>query len=198
MKNSKNPQFPFWTLTVENALSKKKSSLKGLSTKKALTRIEEFGPNSIKTPKEHSSIKLFLNQFKNPITLILIFAASISLFLQDSTNAIIILIIILFSTILGFWQEKTAGDAVSKLLNLIHITSTVLRDGKKSEISLEEIVPGDIIFLNAGDVIPADCLLIKEDELFIDEAAFTGETFPVEKEVSVLSENTPLKKRKNA
>lgn len=198
MDNSKKPKIPFWSLKVEDALIENKSSLSGLSANEALKRKRKFKPDLFETKKEESRIKLFLNQFKNPITLILLFAATLSFFLQESTNAVIILIIILFSTILGFWQEKTAGDAVSKLLNLIQITGTVLRDGKKLEISIEQIVPGDIIFLTAGDIIPADCLLIQEDELFIDEAAFTGETFPVEKDTGVLPHDTPLKKRKNS
>ncbi|MCD8178126.1 MAG: HAD-IC family P-type ATPase [Tannerellaceae bacterium] len=110
----------------------------------------------------------------------------------------IILVIILFSTLLGFWQERTAGNAVARLLELIHITCTVIRDKEKKEIPIEEVVPGDIINLSAGDVIPADSLIISEDELFIDEASFTGETFPVEKQAGVLPEQTPLGKRTNS
>ncbi|WP_282956055.1 HAD-IC family P-type ATPase [Methanobrevibacter arboriphilus] len=104
----------------------------------------------------------------------------------------------LFSTILGFWQEKSAGDAVNELLNLIKVKTTVLRDGKKEEIFVEEVVMGDIVFLSAGDIIPADGLIIEEDELFVDEATFTGETFPVEKKICVLDKDTPLNKRINS
>jgi P-type Mg2+ transporter len=192
-------KIPFWTLKVEDALNKNKSSLSGLSSKEALFRIDEFGINTLNTEKiSTSNFKLFLNQFKNPITLILLFAASLSFFLQDTTNSLIIIVIILFSTILGFWQEKSAGDAVNKLLNLVKVTTTVLRDGTKKEIPVEEVVPGDIIFLSAGNIIPADGLIIEEDELFVDEATFTGETFPVEKNVGVFEENIPLNKRKNS
>ncbi len=193
---SKTP--PFWALSVEDAIRIQQSKLTGLATEDVEEKKQQYGLNSIKTSKKQSPIGLFLSQFKSPITLILLFAAILSFFLQDSTNAIIIVIIILFSTLLGFWQEKSAGNAVAQLLNLIRVRATVLRDRQKSELLVEDIVPGDIIFLSAGDVIPADCLLIKEDELFIDEAAFTGETFPVEKEVAVLPDKTPLSKRTNS
>ncbi|WP_054835396.1 HAD-IC family P-type ATPase [Methanobrevibacter arboriphilus] len=93
---------------------------------------------------------------------------------------------------------KSAGDAVNELLNLIKVKTTVLRDEKKEEIFVEEVVMGDIVFLSAGDIIPADGLIIEEDELFIDEATFTGETFPVEKKIGVLDKDTPLNKRINS
>ncbi|KZX15026.1 magnesium-transporting ATPase, P-type 1 [Methanobrevibacter cuticularis] len=198
MDDEKNPKFPFWTLEWKDALKENNSSLKGLTSEQVSQKREKFGLNSLKESKHQSKLFLYLNQFKNPITLILLFAAILSYFLQDSSNAIIIIAIILFSTFLGFWQEKSAGDAVLKLLNLIQITATVLRDSKKIELPVEEIVPGDIIFLSAGNIIPADCLLVKENELFIDESTFTGETFPVEKRVTVMSKDTPLSKRKNS
>ncbi len=189
---------PFWSLSTEDALKLQNSRLTGLTSEEVSEKQQKYGINSLKTVKKQSSVGLFLNQFKSPVTLILLLAALLSFFLQDPVDALIIVIIVLFSTLLGFWQEKTAGNAVSQLLNLIRVRATVLRDGQKSELPIEEIVPGDIIFLSAGDVIPADCLLIKEDELFVDEAAFTGETFPVEKDVTVLPDKTPLSKRTNS
>ncbi len=189
----------FWTLNTEEALKKVKSTTNGISSKESLHRFDKFGPNTLENVKKaQSDLLLFLSQFKNPITLILLFAASLSFFLQDTTNSIIILLIILFSTILGFWQEKSAGDAVNELLNLIKVKTTVFRDGKKHEIFVEEVVIGDIVYLSAGDIIPADGLIIDEDELFVDEATFTGETFPVEKKTGVLNEKTPLNKRFNS
>lgn len=198
MSDSKT-SYPFWSLDINDALKETNSSLSGLSSEERLKRFDKFGPNTIEAEKKtQSNIILFLTQFRNPITLILLFAASISFFLQDPTNSIIILIIILFSTILGFWQEKTAGEAVNDLLNLIQVTATVLRDGKRQKMAVENVVPGDIVFLSAGDVIPADGLIIEEDELFVDEAAFTGETFPVEKNIGVLDKNASVNKRKNS
>lgn len=198
MSNSKL-SYPFWSLKVVDALKKTNSSLSGLNSNEVLEKIDQFGLNTIGTGKKtQSDFVLFLTQFKNPITLILLFAAILSFFLGDTTNSIIIIVIILFSTILGFWQEKTAGDAVNELLNLIKVRTEVLRDGKKQGIAVENVVPGDIVFLSAGDIIPADGLIIEEDELFVDEAAFTGETFPVEKKACILDKNTSLNKRKNS
>ncbi|WP_054835397.1 cation-transporting P-type ATPase [Methanobrevibacter arboriphilus] len=110
MSNSKS-KIPFWTFDRKNALNQVKSSFSGLSSQESSYRLDKFGPpNTLKNDKKtQSDFLLFINQFKNPITLILLFAASLSFFLQDTTNSIIILLIILFSTILGFWQENPQG-----------------------------------------------------------------------------------------
>lgn len=191
-------QAPFWNYSKEDALVKASSSENGLTTSTANLAREKVGPNEIKTTGNKSKILQFIAQFKSPITLILIAAAILSFFLGDKTDAIIILIIIAFSTVLGFWQESSAGDAIAKLLSIIQIKTAVIRDGQTSEIPVSEVVPGDIVTLSAGDIVPADCLLLEEDELFIDEAAFTGETFPVEKDVAVLPVDTVLSKRSNS
>ena len=99
---------------------------------------------------------------------------------------------------LGFWQEKGAADAFEKLLAAVQIKAAVLRDGEEKEIPLEDIVPGDIIILNAGDIIPADCLILESKDLFVSEATLTGETYPVEKVACVLNAETPLAKRTNS
>ena len=144
------------------------------------------------------TLTLLLSQFKSPIILILLFAVGLSFFLRDFTNAIIILAIVLMSGLLGFWQEHGAADAVEKLLAIIQIKATLLRDGKAEEVDIDEIVPGDIVILNAGDVIPGDSLLLESNNLFVNEAALTGETFPVEKTAGVLPPDTPLSKRTNS
>src|SRR5208283_429789 len=134
----------------------------------------------LKPKKRTDTLTLLLSQFRSPITLILIFASGLSFFLGDVTDTVIILIIILISSMLGFWQEKGAADAFEKLLAAVQIKAAVLRDGEEKEIPLEEIVPGDIIILNAGDIIPADCLILESKDLFVSEATLTGETYPVE------------------
>ena len=101
------------------------------------------------------------------------------------------------SSLLGFWQERGAANALEKLLAVVQIKAAVRRDGLQVEIPLEEIVPGDIVILAAGDVIPGDCLLLSSNELFVDEATLTGETFPAEKSVTVLPADTPLNQRVN-
>ena len=111
----------------------------------------------------------------------------LSFFLHDPVDALIILTIVLVSGLLGFWQEHSATNAVEKLLAIVQIKATVLRDGGPKEIPVEEIVPGDIVILNAGDIVPGDCLVQESKDLFVDEATLTGETFPVEKAVAVLA-----------
>ena len=124
-------------------------------------------------------------------------AAILSYFLADRADAIIICFIVVISSLLGFWQERGAANALAKLLAVVQIKATVWRNGQQAEIPVEQVVPGDIVILAAGDVIPGDCLLLESNELFVDEAALTGETFPAEKSVTVLPADTPLNQRVN-
>ncbi len=194
-----NNQFQnFWSLSADDALKQLSCSKNGLTDKEASSRLKTYGPNTIKTTSNASAVLLFLSQFKSPITLLLIAAALLSAGLGDVPDTVIILTIVLISSFLGFWQEKGAADAVKELLKLVQLHCTVLRAGQKKELPVEAVVPGDIVFLNAGDLIPGDSLLLDSQELFVDEAAFTGETYPVEKICGVLPGDTPLAKRTNA
>ncbi len=187
----------FWHFSKEEAITQLATAKTGLSEEDASKRIKEFGPNTIKSNANASVIILFLSQFKSPVTLLLIIAALLSAGLGDVADTSIILAIVLISSFLGFWQERGAANAVRELLKLVQLHCDVLRDGKKKEITVEEVVPGDVILLSAGDIIPGDSLIIESQELFTDEAAFTGETYPVEKNAGVLPANTPLAKRSN-
>lgn len=198
MKTIRRTPIPFWSVPIAEIYSTLNASAKGLSKADVEKRQRSEGLNSIPKEKDKTGLILFLSQFKSPITMLLLLAAILSFFLGGKTDAIIIIIIVLFSTALGYWQERTAGNAVTKLLSLIQTKTAVVRNGQETEVLSEAIVSGDLILLSAGDIVPADCLLLDEDELFVDEAAFTGETFPVEKEVGVLSEDTVLAKRTNS
>ncbi|MDE1818733.1 MAG: magnesium-translocating P-type ATPase [Thaumarchaeota archaeon] len=172
-----------------------KTSPDGLTNKEASMRLEKFGPNVLKKQKKLDVFTLFLSQFKSPIIIILLVAAALSLFLQDSTNSVIIFVIILISSMLGFFQEHRATNAVKKLLEMVRITSTVIRDKTSKKIPSEEIVPGDIVILSAGDKIPSDCVILESRDLFVNESVLTGETFPVEKNVSTISDDILATKR---
>ena len=187
----------FWNLTPDKAVLEVSSDLQGLSERSAQDRLKQNGPNSLKGSSKTSAVMLFLLQFKSPITSLLIAAAMLSLALKDNTDAIIILIIVLVSGLLGWWQEKGAANALDQLMKMVQINCRVLRDGKEKEIHVEEVVTGDLVLLTAGDLIPGDSLLLESKELFVDEAVFTGETYPVEKTVTVLPAETPLAKRIN-
>ena len=188
----------FWSISATELLSKLQVTAKGITTEEAKTRLISYGTNSIKPQKNSGTFILLIGQFKSPIILILLAATILSLFLRNFVDASIILSIVIISGLLGFWQEFSASNAVAKLLALVQIKAAVLRDGKEMEIPVEEIVPGDIVILNAGDTIPGDCLLIEEKDIFVDEAMLTGETFPVEKNVGVLPSETALAQRSNS
>jgi len=198
LENTTDQFQSFWNLSTDDALKQLSCSANGLTDGEAVKRLNEYGPNTIKTSSNASALLLFLSQFKSPVTLLLIIAALLSAGLGDVPDTVIILTIVLISSFLGFWQEKGAADAVKELLKLVQLHCTVLRAQQKKELPVEAVVPGDIIFLNAGDLVPGDSLILDSQELFIDEAAFTGETYPVEKTCGVLSADTPLAKRTNA
>ncbi len=113
-------------------------------------------------------------------------------------NAAIILTIILISSLLGFWQERGAANAVEKLLTIVQTKASVFRDGTQKEIPVEEIVPGDVIHLNAGDLVPGDSIIIESNDLFVNESSLTGETFPAEKTVGILPQETTISQRTNS
>jgi P-type Mg2+ transporter len=187
----------FWSLSPQDALARLGTAPQGLSTASARERLQTYGPNLLKPQKQATTLGLFLAQFKTPIILILIFAAILSYFLGDAPTAIIILVIVFISGVLGFWQERGAADAIQKLLAVVEIKASVVRDGTDQEIPIAEVVPGDLVVLRAGDIVPGDCRLVEIKDLFLDEAALTGETFPVEKSQATLSPETPLAQRVN-
>ena len=188
----------FWSIPQEDTLKNFEASKDGLTGNEAKKRLSTYGPNSIKAKKNNSTLNLLISQFKSPIIIILFVAIGLSIFLHDTIDAIIILIIVLISGLLGFWQEYGANNAVAKLLEVVKIKANVLRDGKLLNISVEDVVPGDVVILKAGAVIPADSLILESDSLNIDEATLTGETYPVEKQSGVLPLETPLSQRKNS
>ncbi len=188
----------FWSQSVTDYFEQLSSSSQGLGQEQVELRLKRYGPNRLNNKNGTSNVSLFFAQFKNSIILILLFATGLSFFLNDRLDAAIILSIVLISGCLGFWQEKGAANAVKELLAMVQITVSVLRDGLIKELASECLVPGDMIMLKAGDVIPGDCLIVTSDNLFIDEAILTGESYPVEKLAGVIAEDTPLSQRTNA
>jgi len=187
----------FWSVQPPELLQQLCTTPQGLTSEEARTRLIQFGSNLLKPKKRLGNLTLFCGQFKSPLILILLFAAGLSFFVHDPTDALIILAIVFISGLLSFWQEKGATDAVQKLLAIVQVKAEVVRDGKPTEIKVEEIVPGDVVMLSAGGSIPGDCLILESKDLFIDEAALTGETYPVEKMAGVLPPATSLSQRTN-
>jgi len=187
----------FWSIPVAELLQQLQTTSQGQTNDEARQRFIRYSANLLKPQKRSNTFDLLLSQFKIPLIIILIFAVGLSFFLHDPVNAGIILTIVLVSGLLGFWQKREAVNAIEKLLSIVQIKAEVLRVGAIMEIPVEEIVPGDIVILNAGDVIPGDCLIIESKDLFVDEAALTGETYPEDKITGILQEETPFAQRTN-
>lgn len=171
---------------AEDVLKELAVTEKGLSESEACKRTKKYGYNVIAEEKKNHWIIEYLLNFKDPLVLILLFAAIISYVLGETVNAAIIFVIILFSTTLNFFQEFNASNAAKKLREKIATDTTVIREGKQQEIKIKNVSIGDIIFLNAGDIIPADARVIEAKDFFVNQSSLTGESFPVEKTSSAL------------
>lgn len=187
----------FWQFDTDYWFRKLESSSKGLTqidAKKKLSQSKHFEKSKSIFKKE---IILFISQFRSPLMLLLIGAVVLSSFLGDTSDVFIILFIVLSTGLLSFFQERNAGKIVEKLQSMIALKIKVIRDGKELEIASKEVVTGDLILLKAGDMLPADCLIIEANELHANEASLTGESFPVIKQAGILDKNTELAKRTN-
>ena len=187
----------FWSMPMEDLLPYLRVTPQGLTAEEARQRLISAVPRLSAAGRGRHALSLLLAQFQSPIILILLVAAALSLFLRETTDALIILAIVLVSGLLGFGQEWGAADAVEKLLALVQIKATVLRNGQSVEVPVEQVVPGDVVLLGAGDVIPGDGRILDEKDLFVAEAALTGETFPVEKAAGTVPPDVPLGRRTN-
>ncbi|HWQ04856.1 MAG TPA: magnesium-translocating P-type ATPase [Longilinea sp.] len=187
----------YWSLTPERLFSELKSSKIGLSTAEARQRLKQYGANTIEAQQQATAFRLLLSQFKSPLVLILIFAAIVSGIVGEWVDASIVLAIILGSTILGFVQEYTASNAVEKLRSQVTLKSNLLRGGHPQMLPSEQVVPGDVVMLSAGSLIPADGLVLEANDFYVNQAVLTGETFPVEKKPATIPENASLSQRIN-
>jgi Mg2+-importing ATPase len=198
MRQESSDQWHFWSSPSAEALKQLDSGSKGLSGDEAQRRHLRDAHLLLKPKSRLSTYELLFRQFTGPIMLILLAAAGLAFFLADRTDTGIILLIVLASGLLGFWQERSANQAVASLLAIVQIKADVWRDGSPAAVPVEEVVPGDVVLLRAGDTVPGDCLLLESKDLFVDEATLTGETYPVEKICGVLSADSPLARRTNS
>ncbi len=182
----------------EEVLAVLNTTANGLSSNEARKRLLEYGTNEIKETAKRTPLGMLLDQFKDFMIIILIVAAVISGLLGEVADTIAIVVIVILNAIMGFVQEYRAEKAIEALKLMATPASTVLRDGAPNSIPTPELVPGDIILLDAGKVVPADLRLIESFQLKIEEAALTGESVPVEKTVTPLHEEMiPLGDRRN-
>jgi len=183
-------RWPFWGAAPSDVLRRLRASPAGLGAAEAEAR-RPAGGSPIRGAHP-SSARLLLRQLANPLVLMLAGSAIVSGFLGDLPDAVIILAIVLVSGLLGFAQEKGAADTMRRLLDRVAVRTTAVRDGRQTEVPVEEIVPGDVVLLSAGSIVPADCRVLEARHCFADEAVLTGETFPVDKtEDSVATDAAP-------
>jgi Mg2+-importing ATPase len=187
----------YWSLSSEQLLSALHGTDHGLQQADAESRLKQYGLNALKVQRRATALGLFLSQFKSPLVLILIFAAIVSAFVGEWTDASIVLAVVFGSTILGFAQEYSASNAVEKLRSQVTIKSSVLRGGQLQMLPSEQVVPGDVTLLSAGCLIPADGVVLEANDFFVNQAVLTGETFPMEKKMGIVSAKASLAERTN-
>jgi len=169
----------------------------GLSEKEIKKRQEKFGRNLISKERKASSFKIFLRQFKSPLIYILLVAGVITLFLKKYSDSLVIFLAISINAVFGFWEEKKTSNILEKLKKVLKTKAVVLRNGQRVTVWEQDLVPGDIIFLKAGDRVPADARLVQAENLKISEAILTGEWISTQKKTIPLPKETPLADRDN-
>lgn len=187
-----------YKIEAEGVVSKLSSNAeKGLTETEAKNRREKYGPNELPRGKRLTWLKLFLNQFANPLIIILLVAAGLTFYIEERLDTVIILLAVFVNTAMGFYQEFHSNKTLEKLKELIKVSARVLRDGSEKEVSATELVVGDIILLHEGVKVPADARIISDRNLEINEALLTGESSPINKNHETIKKETPLADRDN-
>jgi Mg2+-importing ATPase len=188
----------YWSIEANDLLHRLETSGSGLATSEAASRLAKFGQNTPESRAGTSALTVFVRQFRSPLVLILIFAAGVSAFVGEGQEAAIIGAIVLASCILSFTQEYGASRATEALKQRVSHKAIVLRDGAECAINAEDIVPGDVIRLSPGNLIPADGVILDARDFNVSEAVLTGETFPVVKTPGRSPPEAPVAQRGNA
>ncbi|MDB8871111.1 cation-translocating P-type ATPase [Pediococcus acidilactici] len=187
-----------WQRTVEDTAAKQDTRLAGLTAAEAQRRLEKYGHNELATKGKTTLLQKFLAQFKDLMIIVLLVAALISVFVGEGVDALIILLVVVLNAIFGVFQESKAEEAIDALKSLAAPQAKVERDGQIQQIQSTELVPGDVVILEAGDVVPADLRLVESASMQIEESALTGESVPVNKQTAALDdEQLPLGDRTN-
>jgi Mg2+-importing ATPase len=192
-----SPDATSWSAAVDELAARLRSGPDGLTSQAAAERLSTFGPNSVEEVAQRGALRLFARQFENPIVLILLVAATISLVLRQWIDAGIVLAIVMGSAMLSFFQEYRASTAVDALKGRLALTTRVLRNGAEQVVPVHDIVPGDVILLSAGNLVPADGRVLAAQDFLVSEASITGESYPVEKRPGLVPADAPLGDRTN-
>jgi Ca2+-transporting ATPase len=185
------------TLNLEQIFQQLKTSKSGLSFDEAKERLKKYGPNKLPEPKQLSRLTIFLSQFKDPLIIILLAASVACLFFKDRTDFLVIIIAVFLNTLIGYFQEEKAEKAIYQLRKMVEHKAKVIRNNEEHLIPSFELVPGDIILLEAGDIVLADARIIESYNLQTIEAVLTGESKPSNKKIEALPVETPLADQEN-
>ncbi|WP_245318205.1 MULTISPECIES: magnesium-translocating P-type ATPase [unclassified Mesorhizobium] len=188
----------YWSIETNDLLLRLETSVSGLASSEAASRLAKFGRNTPASTSSASAMAVFARQFRSPLVLILIFAACVSAFVGDGQEAAIIGAIVLASCVLSFTQEYGASRATEALKRRISRKAIVLRDGAECSVAADDIVPGDVIRLSAGNLIPVDGIILEARDFNVSEAVLTGETFPAVKTPGRSAPDAALTLRTNA
>lgn len=181
-----------WAKTADDCLSALKASPDGLDSAEAARRLEEHGPNKLPEPPRAGPLARLARQFNNLLIMVLIGAAVITAFMGHWIDTIVILAVVVINAIIGFVQEGRAESAMEAIRNMLAPRAAILRDGRRQTVDGADLVPGDIVLLEAGDKVPADLRLLKARGLAAQEAILTGESVPVEKDTAPVDESAAL------
>jgi Mg2+-importing ATPase len=187
----------YWSQDASVLALKLGTGTGGLTSARAAAQLAAVGPNSVEDVPRMNALRLLARQFESPLILILASAAAISILLEQWIDAGIVLAIVIGSSLLSFFQEYRASAAVEELKRRLALTVRVLRDGVEQALPVNAIVPGDLILLSAGNLIPADGIVIEAQDFLVSEASITGESFPVEKRPGIVAGDTPIFGRTN-
>lgn len=171
----------WYRLSADETLDKLDARREGLSKEQAASRLDKHGPNTIRSDQGVSAWKVLLDQFTSPLIYVLLVALVVTLVIQHWADAIVIGVVLLINGTIGFFQEFRAEKAVRSLMKMVSPKATVRRDGQEQEVESDHLVPGDIVILSEGDMIPTDLRLIESKSLQVNESALTGESVPVSK-----------------
>ena len=188
---------PYWSREAGEVCASLGSGPNGLTAARASERLGIVGPNSVEDAERLDLLRLLWRQVGSPLVLILMFAAAVSLTLSEWVDAGIILAIVIGSSLLGFYQEYRASAAVEELKKRLALVCRVFRDGVESTVHADTLVPGDVLMLSAGNLIPADGRILEASDFLVSEASMTGESFPVEKQPGIVAADAPLGRRTN-
>jgi P-type Mg2+ transporter len=187
----------YWALAPQELLQRLQSAPEGLSSAQAAERLERFGFNRMREERRLTRLHVLVRQFASPLLLLLLIAAVVAAATGELVDAAIVLAILSASVLIGYRREYSAHAAAATLRESIKTRTKVLRDRKEHTVPLEQIVPGDIVLLSAGSLVPADAIILAAADGYVSESVLTGESFPVSKAPGAVAADTPLQKRSN-